>query len=257
MDRPDTGLSEGDYQTPLSRWLESTRIGIDRDSTTGVILEESPHWSIEPFLGVEPRQLFDAMQKHHGEMNVSGNAAELSQISGFQPILEREWSEIWERVEASVYKRHSEWMKKHYSLLDSETLMRVDPDLPKVDAKIDESADHFDTLPSQKDRDAAQDGNTDGQIRGEHDRIEWLASLAKRAGYTPLERDAVAACVGVASRFGVPVRLDLDMFEQLRVFSRGDVMGVRVHRRLRKLYRRETIEIPVYRHLLVAFQFGE
>lgn len=74
------------------------------------------------------------------------------------------------------------------------------------------------------------------------------------AGYKQIGQEDIEKCVGIASQWGVPLHVDLDLFEQLVVYARGDIMGTRFRRRLRKLYRMEAFEIPVYQRMTVAFQ---
>jgi hypothetical protein len=74
------------------------------------------------------------------------------------------------------------------------------------------------------------------------------------AGYRRLSQADIEQCVGVASQWGVPLHVDFELFERLIVFARGDIIGNRLRRRLRKLYRRESVAVPIHQRMIVIFQ---
>jgi hypothetical protein len=74
------------------------------------------------------------------------------------------------------------------------------------------------------------------------------------ADYAELSRDQLEAALDVASLWGVPIKVDLEIFEHLGVFARGDVVGVREIRRWQNLFRQELVEVEIYRRLVVMFQ---
>jgi hypothetical protein len=78
-----------------------------------------------------------------------------------------------------------------------------------------------------------------------------------QAGYRRLSRGDIEGCIGVASQWGVPLHVDLELFERLIVYARGDIIGTRVRRRVRKLYRRESVSVPIYQRMVVLFQLRD
>ena len=84
--------------------------------------------------------------------------------------------------------------------------------------------------------------------------LDELDRVAVAAGYSPIAREQIEQCVGVASGWGVPLHIDLDQFEHLKVYARGDVIGRRIRRNWRTWYRRQIVEVPLYRRMIVAFQ---
>ena len=78
--------------------------------------------------------------------------------------------------------------------------------------------------------------------------------LLNRANYERLSREEIQRVVGAASDWGVRLRVDFEIFERLEVFVRGDVVGQRTRRRLRNLYRLETVDVDVYQRLIVVFR---
>lgn len=77
------------------------------------------------------------------------------------------------------------------------------------------------------------------------------------AGYRRLDQAEIEACVGVASQWGVPVHVNFDLFEHLAVYARGDVIGTRVRRRIRRLYMPEQVDVPIYQRMVVIFVLND
>ena len=77
------------------------------------------------------------------------------------------------------------------------------------------------------------------------------------AGYRRVQREDIQRCVGVASQWGVPLNVDFDLFEQLHVYARGDIVGTKLRRRLRRLYQPERISVPIYQRMFVLFQLTD
>ena len=76
------------------------------------------------------------------------------------------------------------------------------------------------------------------------------------AGYRKLDQAEIESCVGVASQWGVPLHVNFDLFEHLAVYARGDVIGMRLRRRLRRLYRPEQVDVPIYQRMVVLFELN-
>ena len=83
--------------------------------------------------------------------------------------------------------------------------------------------------------------------------IDLCEALLEDSGYRRLSRQDIEECVGVASNWGVPLQVDFDLFEHLVVYARGDIVGTRVRRRWRKLYRTETVDVPIYQRMVLIF----
>ena len=99
---------------------------------------------------------------------------------------------------------------------------------------------------------ANRDEDEQAKDAAEVTRLMREALLA--ADYTELSREQLEEACQVSSLWGVPLHVDLDIFQHLGVFARGDVVGVREFRRWQKLYRQELVEVEIYRRLVVLFQ---
>lgn len=84
--------------------------------------------------------------------------------------------------------------------------------------------------------------------------LEVCKEALELAGYRQLSREDVEKCVGVASGWGVPLHVDFDLFDQLLIYARGDIVGTRLRRRLRRLYRAETVNVPIYQRMFILFR---
>ncbi len=87
--------------------------------------------------------------------------------------------------------------------------------------------------------------------------IELCGRMLVEAGYQKLEQKDIEACVGVASQWGVPLHVDFELFRELHVFARGDIIGTRFRRRFRTWYQREPVDVPVYQRMVILFQLTE
>ena len=87
--------------------------------------------------------------------------------------------------------------------------------------------------------------------------MDLCDGILSTAGYRRLEQKEIEDCVGVASQWGVPLHVNFELFEHLAVYARGDVIGTRFRRRLRKLYQPEQVEVPVYQRMVVLFELSD
>ncbi|MEZ6112595.1 MAG: TMEM143 family protein [Pirellulaceae bacterium] len=83
------------------------------------------------------------------------------------------------------------------------------------------------------------------------DVFDQLVRLVDQANYRRLDRVAIDEALQAASDWGIHLHVDLDAFEQLEVFTRGDHVDHRERRTWRRGFRRETVEVPIYRRLVV------
>ncbi|MCA9174201.1 MAG: DUF3754 domain-containing protein [Planctomycetales bacterium] len=81
--------------------------------------------------------------------------------------------------------------------------------------------------------------------------------LLNRANYQRLSREEIQNVVGAATDWGVRLQVDFEVFDRLEVFVRGDIVGQRTRRRLRNLYRLETVDVDIYQRLIVVFRLRE
>ncbi|HVC97569.1 MAG TPA: TMEM143 family protein, partial [Pirellulales bacterium] len=78
--------------------------------------------------------------------------------------------------------------------------------------------------------------------------------LLQRANFLRLTRDDIHAALGATSDWGLRLNVNLDVFDRLEVFARGDIVGRRARRRWRNFYRLELADVPIYQRLVVIFR---
>lgn len=83
------------------------------------------------------------------------------------------------------------------------------------------------------------------------ERFTWLL---ERANFRRLDREGIQSAVGAMGHWGLHLEVDFDAFQQLEVFVRGAGLDHRIRRRLRHLYRKETIDVPLHRRLVIIFR---
>jgi len=81
-----------------------------------------------------------------------------------------------------------------------------------------------------------------------------FASLLERANFQQLSRDQLLAALEGASDWGINLQVDLEAFERLEIFCRGDVVGERSRRRWPALWRVRSVALPIYQRLVVIFK---
>jgi hypothetical protein len=96
--------------------------------------------------------------------------------------------------------------------------------------------------------------STDDDARRLDDLFARFTALMERANFIRLTRNDVLAALGAMSAWGVRVDVDLDVFERLEVFARGEGELERPHRSWRTRFRTLQVSVPVYRRLAVMFR---
>ncbi len=189
--------------------------------TSGYIRPDAPHWSIETYIPLSPSTLIDYLIGR-GEL---------------KPGHERPFRQCCADLDKILHERSASYQSQFsdaYSAVDPDADERTPASLP-------------DSLPASE------------TLLEEH--VSRLLSLCDEilteAGFRRLEFDEISRCVGVVSQFGVPLHVDLEIFQKLVVYARGDIIGSRIRRRLRKLYRRESVEVQVYQRMVLIFQLRD
>ncbi|MFG0261059.1 MAG: DUF3754 domain-containing protein [Novipirellula sp. JB048] len=193
-------------------------------SATGVISDDPGRWAIESYLPIEPAQLRDCLIRR----NELSDAQQRVFAEAFRQV-----ENILNQDSAAYQSEFSQW----YSALN--------PD-----------SDHHAFQPESSAATPAADAST-GSRCSSSSMVATLGlceRILTEAGYSRLEHSDIQACVGVTSQWGVPLHVDFDLFEHLVVYSRGDIVGTRFRRRLRTLYQREPVEVPVYQRMVVIFK---
>lgn len=84
------------------------------------------------------------------------------------------------------------------------------------------------------------------------DFFEGFRALMERANFKHLDKEAIIEATKVVSDWGINMDVDFDVFERLDVYYRGDTIGRRTRRRWWRLFRLETIELPVFERMVVV-----
>jgi Protein of unknown function (DUF3754) len=187
-------------------------------STSGFIREDAPHWSIEPFVPIQVQKLVEYL--------IARQELSPRQLSTFRQVCE----DADRIVHEQTHSYHTRFLPAYLPL---------DPDSDTKDPQQSIAADAPTTEQSLTDPTEA---------------IEICAEILQQAGYRKLSQESIEQCVGVASQWGVPLHVDFTVFARLEVYARGDIIGQRLRRRLRKLYRKEHVDVPIYQRMVVMFQ---
>jgi hypothetical protein len=81
--------------------------------------------------------------------------------------------------------------------------------------------------------------------------------LMERANFKHLSREEIEPALATSSDWGIRMDVDFSAFEHIAIFARGACLQKRTRRRLRKLYRQEETEVPIYRRLVIILKLRQ
>ena len=82
-------------------------------------------------------------------------------------------------------------------------------------------------------------------------RFDWLL---ERANFQRLSRDDLQRALQTVSQHGLQLEVDLDFFDRLEMYCRGERLRCEERRSWRSLYRPERVELSVYQRLVIIFR---
>jgi hypothetical protein len=84
-----------------------------------------------------------------------------------------------------------------------------------------------------------------------------FAWLLERANFKHLSREEIEPTLATSSDWGIRMDVDFSAFEHIAIFARGACLQKRTRRRLRKLYRLEEAEVPIWRRLVLILKLRQ
>ncbi len=82
-----------------------------------------------------------------------------------------------------------------------------------------------------------------------------FGSLMKSADFNPLNQEEIHRAVQqTPDDWGLNMDLDLNVFERLEIYERGQVIGSHTRRSWRRMWRREKIKVPLYQRLALILK---
>jgi hypothetical protein len=82
--------------------------------------------------------------------------------------------------------------------------------------------------------------------------FEKFSALMERGNFKHFAPDEVRATLqGLKSEFGISTDVDLNLFERLEMFARGDVVSKRTRRNWWTFWKQEDIHVPLYQRLVI------
>lgn len=96
---------------------------------------------------------------------------------------------------------------------------------------------------------------TDGERYAMQKRVsERIRRLLQQANYRRLEPDEIELVLTQESHYGLDFHLDLEAFEELEVYFRGASTRKDQRRVLRKFFRKEEFDVPIFQRLCILFK---
>ncbi|HEY2881156.1 MAG TPA: TMEM143 family protein, partial [Pirellulales bacterium] len=83
------------------------------------------------------------------------------------------------------------------------------------------------------------------------ERFDWLL---ERANFQRLSRADLESALQAVSHHGLRLEVDLDYFDRLEMYCRGEMVRVEEHRRWTNLFRTRRCEISIYQRLVIIFR---
>ncbi|MDA8743682.1 TMEM143 family protein [Rubripirellula amarantea] len=249
----DIAISPNDFGSSAGTGALTRSLG--ELSTSGFISEDAEHWAIEPYLPVEPHDCLQyLLSREELRRTMAADSVPLA-IPEAMSDAAKQLVKADRKIEHIVCQRSSMDQSRFAKLYRS-----MDPD-----QECKSIAPTSTREPHDESCDLAEVGNAEVELT-EEDRqkassidttIQHCEHMLERAGYAKLDQEQIERCAGIASQWGVPLHVDFALFERLVVHARGDVVGTRVCRRLRKFYRRENVEVPIYQRMIILFQLRD
>ncbi|MBL8829623.1 MAG: DUF3754 domain-containing protein [Planctomycetaceae bacterium] len=81
-----------------------------------------------------------------------------------------------------------------------------------------------------------------------------VRQLLEQANFRGLDNVDIDRAIRAMSHWGVNIQVDLDAFAKLEVFARGERIDRRRRRTWQKMFYPQTVEVPLYQRLAVAFR---
>jgi hypothetical protein len=163
-------------------------------------------------------------------------------------------------VESDTFRRLAERIKRRISLeyhahheVLSDLYQRYDPDRDYSDRILQGSPENkLETLEQPSWRIGPYGRLTDREASREL--FAEIAASLGHANYRRLSPREIQNAIGVASHWGVRLRIRFSSFRKLEVYGRGDVVTRRAFRSWRHLFRRMERDVPIYQRLVVVFR---
>lgn len=83
-----------------------------------------------------------------------------------------------------------------------------------------------------------------------------LANLVEKANYQELSRADIDEALSAAKMFGIRLAINFDAFHHLSVYVRGRTTDQWKIRKWYRMFREEEVEVPIYRRLILVFQYA-
>lgn len=84
--------------------------------------------------------------------------------------------------------------------------------------------------------------------------FDRLSGLLFSAHYKRLTREELERAIEIGSQWGVKLEVDFELYDRLEIFARGYRVIKVERRRWQNFFRRETIELPEFQRLIMAFR---
>lgn len=97
----------------------------------------------------------------------------------------------------------------------------------------------------------------DELVGAEHRLFERFGWLLERGNFKRLAEEEIARALADRTAWGLNLAVDFEVFERLELYYRGDAVGKRYRRRLGNRFRSESVDVPIYRRLVVIFRLRD
>jgi len=84
--------------------------------------------------------------------------------------------------------------------------------------------------------------------------VEGMRKLIEQANYTKIKRSEIELILTSESHYGLDFHVDLEAFEELEIYYRGASRKKDQRRTLRKFFRKEEFEVPIFQRLFILFK---
>lgn len=215
--------------------------GID---ASGEIPRDAPHWAIEPFIPIQTEPLEKFL-------------LDRDELSDQDRDKFRHFCDMADSIHHDLSHSYHRRFAAAYAGIDPDNDCRDPFAAPPSTSRSGDDALPASEVHEIQPASRSIDQPAKAELTAADTVLAICDQILKMAGYKQLGQADIEQCAATVSQFGVPLYVDFDLFARLEVYARGDIVGTRQVRRLRNLYRSESVSVPTYQRMVVMFQLAD
>ncbi len=215
---------------------------------TGKLAVALEHWDREHYLPFTPNELIDSLLSLE-EASSLGQESFLRVATHLKQLVRLKYREHHEDLMDLYAKYDPDRDFIERSTSGPKTRIK---ERPPSEPRKDETS-----LPLKSEEPAGEEqlaATLEGRRKVDFRRMfSEIGDSLHHANYRRLSPREIQNAIGLASHWGVRLKIRFSSFRRLEVYGRGDIITRRTVRLLKNFYKAKEIEVPIYQRLVVVF----